>query len=49
VVSQQYFPDGIPPEVIYQPGETGDERRIGESMSEIDEILGREGREGTVR
>ncbi|HEX9866937.1 MAG TPA: replication-associated recombination protein A, partial [Acidimicrobiia bacterium] len=49
VVSQQYFPDGIPPEVIYQPGETGDEGRISASMSEIDQVLGREGREGKVR
>jgi len=44
VVSQQYFPDGVPPEVIYQPGQIGDEGRIRTSMTEIDQILGREGR-----
>lgn len=44
VVSQQYFPDGVTPEVIYEPGDHGDEVEIRARMSEIDRILGREGR-----
>jgi putative ATPase len=44
VVSQQYFPDGVAPEVIYEPGDHGDEVEIRARMSEIDRILGREGR-----
>jgi putative ATPase len=45
VVSQQYFPDGVPSEVIYQPGRSGDEEAIRERMDEVDRILGREGRD----
>jgi putative ATPase len=44
VVSQQYFPDGVPPEVLYEPGTVGEEGEIMARMSEIDRILGREGR-----
>jgi putative ATPase len=44
VVSQQYFPDGVPPEVIYHPGRNGDEDGIRERMDEVDRVLGREGR-----
>jgi putative ATPase len=44
VVSQQYFPDGVPSEVIYQPGEIGEEEIITSRLAEIDRILGREGR-----
>ncbi len=44
VVSQQYFPDGVPSEVIYQPGEIGEEEIITSRLTEIDRILGREGR-----
>jgi putative ATPase len=43
VVSQQYFPDGVPAEVIYRPGETGEEGAVKERLIEIDRILGREG------
>ncbi|HEX5695695.1 MAG TPA: replication-associated recombination protein A [Acidimicrobiia bacterium] len=45
VVSQQYFPDGVPSEVIYHPGRSGDEEAIRERMDEVDRILGREGRD----
>jgi putative ATPase len=45
VVSQQYFPDGVPPEVIYHPGRSGDEEGIRERMNEVDRVLGREGRD----
>jgi len=44
VVSQQYFPDGVPAEVVYQPGERGDEAGIRARLAEIDRILGRDGR-----
>ncbi|MGH8916441.1 MAG: replication-associated recombination protein A, partial [Acidimicrobiia bacterium] len=44
VTSQQYFPDGVPPEVLYEPGERGDEEAIRARLAAIDEILGREGR-----
>ena len=44
VASQQYFPDGVPPEVIYEPGERGEEEAIKARMTEVDRILGREGR-----
>lgn len=44
VAPQQYFPDGVPPEVIYEPGERGEEEAIKARLTEIDRILGREGR-----
>jgi putative ATPase len=45
VVSQQYFPDGVGPEVIYQPGVGGEEDAVRARMRDIDRILGREGRD----
>jgi replication-associated recombination protein RarA len=44
VTSQQYFPDGVPPEVIYEPGERGEEETIKARLAAIDRILGRKGR-----
>jgi putative ATPase len=44
VVAQQYFPDGVPAEVLFEPGEQGDEKAMGERLTVIDRILGREGR-----
>lgn len=41
VVEQQYFPDGVEPEAIYQPGELGREKFIKERLAEIDRILHR--------
>jgi putative ATPase len=42
VVSQQYFPDGVPPRALYRPGELGEESAIGERLERIDRVLGRE-------
>ena len=42
VVEQQYFPDGIEPQVLYQPGDRGAEDQIRDRLDEIDRILGRE-------
>jgi putative ATPase len=42
VVDQQYFPDGVPVEVLYRPGSRGAEREIRERLEEIDRILRRE-------
>jgi putative ATPase len=42
VVDQQYFPDGVPAEVLYRPGSRGAEGEIKERLAEIDRILGRE-------
>jgi putative ATPase len=44
VVAQQYFPDGVPPEILYEPGEKGDEEQIKARLAEIDRVLGRDGR-----
>jgi putative ATPase len=44
VVAQQYFPDGVAPEVLYEPGERGGEEAITDRLDEIDRALGREGR-----
>jgi len=44
VVAQQYFPDGVPAEVLFEPGEQGDEKVIGDRLTHIDRVLGREGR-----
>jgi putative ATPase len=41
VVEQQYFPDGVPPEVLYTPGDRGEEAGIRERLIEVDRILGR--------
>ena len=41
VVEQQYFPDGVPPTVIYQPGELGREKFIKERLEAIDRVLKR--------
>ncbi|HSK06342.1 MAG TPA: replication-associated recombination protein A [Acidimicrobiia bacterium] len=45
VVEQQYFPDGVPPDVLYQPGNLGDEASIKTRLRDIDRVLRREGRE----
>jgi putative ATPase len=42
VVDQQYFPDGVPPQAVYRPGDLGDEAEIGERLGEIDRVLGRD-------
>lgn len=44
VVPQQYFPDGVDPAVIFEPGSHGAEREISSRLEKIDEILGRSGR-----
>lgn len=44
VVEQQYFPDGVIPEVLYQPGDQGDEADVARRLALIDEVLGRSGR-----
>ena len=41
VVEQQYFPDGVPPKTLYEPGELGDEKAIRERLDEIDRVLKR--------
>lgn len=41
VVEQQYFPDGVPPTVIYRPGDVGREQEIKGRLSEIDKVLKR--------
>jgi putative ATPase len=41
VVEQQYFPDGVQPEVLYTPGDRGEEAGIKERLIEVDRILGR--------
>jgi putative ATPase len=42
VVEQQYFPDGVQPQVLYEPGERGAEEEIKGRLEAIDRILGRE-------
>lgn len=44
VVPQQYFPDGVQPMVIFEPGDHGAEKEIASRLEKIDKILGREGR-----
>jgi putative ATPase len=44
VVHQQYFPDGVEAEILFQPGEAGDETRIADFLREVDVTLRREGR-----
>jgi putative ATPase len=41
VVEQQYFPDGVPPTVVYHPGELGREAEIKKRLDEIDRVLKR--------
>jgi putative ATPase len=45
VVDQQYFPDEIPPDVLYEPGDLGEEGSIKARLRDIDRVLRREGRE----
>jgi putative ATPase len=45
VVTQQYFPDGVDLEVLFRPGEHGDEAEIKVRLQDIDRLLGREGRD----
>ena len=42
VVEQQYFPDGVPPEVLYEPGSLGEEEAIRVRLAAIDRVLRRE-------
>lgn len=44
VVPQQYFPDGVDPTVIFEPGDHGAEKEIAERLEKIDKLLGRRGR-----
>ncbi len=44
VAAQQYFPDEVAPEVLYEPGSRGEEEAIKDRLTVIDRILGREGR-----
>lgn len=46
VVPQQYFPDGVDPDVIFEPGHHGAEKEICDRLEKIDRILGRDGRSG---
>jgi putative ATPase len=41
VVAQQYFPDGVEPRVIFEPGALGEESDLAERLAEIDRRLGR--------
>ncbi len=43
IVSQQYFPDGVEPSVLFHPGDR-DETEMTRRLAEIDRVLGREGR-----
>jgi hypothetical protein len=44
-VEQQYFPDGVPPDVLYRPGDEGEETATKARLRDIDRVLGREGRD----
>ena len=44
VVDQQYFPDEVPPSVLYQPSEQGRESGIAERVKWLDAIFKRSGR-----
>ncbi len=44
IVTQQYFPDGVEPTVLFRPGETEEEARIAGYLSKVDKALGRAGR-----
>jgi putative ATPase len=41
IVAQQYFPDGVPPTPVYQPGDQGEEAAIKERLAEIDRVFKR--------
>jgi putative ATPase len=41
VVEQQYFPDGVPPAVLYRPGDLGQEKELKERLEGIDRVLRR--------
>jgi putative ATPase len=41
VVKQRYWPDGIEPRILYQPGERGTEPEIAERQAAADRILGK--------
>jgi putative ATPase len=45
VVEQQYFPDGVAPDVLYRPGDEGEETATKARLRDIDRVLGREGRD----
>jgi putative ATPase len=44
VVAQQYFPDEVEAQALFQPGSLGDEEEVLKRVAEIDRALGREGR-----
>jgi putative ATPase len=44
VVEQQYFPDGITPRILFEPGSAGDEAELGSRLETIDQALHRDGR-----
>jgi putative ATPase len=44
VVAQQYFPDRVEPQVVFRPGDHGEEGEISRRLEAIDRILGRHGR-----
>ncbi len=44
VITQQYFPDGVEPTVLYHPSTHGEEGEINERIARTDQVLGRRGR-----
>jgi hypothetical protein len=40
-VKQRYWPDGIEPRILYQPGERGTEPETAERQAAADRILGK--------
>lgn len=44
VVGQQYFPDEVPPQPLFNPSRLGEEDEISQRLAEIDRILQRKGR-----
>ena len=49
IVAQQYFADGVPPQVLYQPGTEGREPALSQRLEWIDGVFDREGRTRTHR
>ncbi len=47
VIPQQYFPDGVDPQVLFRPGTHGDEDELARRLEKIDKIIGRTGRDET--
>jgi putative ATPase len=45
-VAQQYLPDEATGRLVYRPGTAGDEAAIARRVAELDEQLGRQGRDG---